>query len=153
MRPKLSSATLFFVLLILITGLVAGCGGGDQAQQGGGNGAAEKQGGEAGKQDGEAGNEKQRKASKPKIALGRIVNVIDEREKFVLREMRGERLVFKLGQQAEVRLNDKEADFQDMKEGQQAQVEYVVIEGSKVPNRARTVELFSPGEGKEPNGG
>ena len=139
MHRRRPSVVLYLVAFVLLAGLLAGCGGGDQS----GNGA-EKQGGGAEKQSG--GEGQKGKASKPKIALGTVVFINPETERFTLRpsteEQGKEPIVFRLMPKAQITLNDEEATLEDMEQGQQAQVEYVAVDGK---NRARTVTLFSGG--------
>ena len=132
-----SAALYFIVLSIVLAGLLAGCaGGGDQAGNGG-SGSGEKQQGET----------TQANAPQLKIALGRIVSVKPDRRKVIVRpstEQQGDRLVFKVVDDAQISLDDQKAEMADVKEGQQAKVEYVTVNDKK---RARVVELISSGEG------
>jgi ABC-type Fe3+-hydroxamate transport system substrate-binding protein len=137
------SAALFFILLsISLAGLLAGCaGGGDQAGNGG-DGSGEKQQGEK-----QQGGTTQAKAPQVKIALGRVVSVKPDRRKIILRpssQQQGNRLVFKVVDNAQISLDDQKAEMADVKEDQQAKVEYVTTNDQ---NRARVLELISPGEG------
>jgi hypothetical protein len=132
-----SAALYFIVLSIVLAGLLAGCaGGGDQAGSGG-SGSGEKQQGET----------TQANAPQLKIALGRIVSVKPDRRKVIVRpstEQQGDRLVFKVADNAQISLDDQQAEMADVKEGQQAKVEYVTVNDQK---RARVLELISSGEG------
>jgi hypothetical protein len=133
------SAALFFIVSILLAGLLAGCaGGGDQA----GNGGSQGGGGEQGQGEGNQAN-----APQLKIALGTIVSVKPDRRKIVLRpstEQQGDRLVFKVVDDAQITLNDQQAEMADVQERQQAQIEYFTVNEQ---NRARAVELINSGEG------
>ena len=60
------------------------------------------------------------------------------------------RLVFKLAKKSKVTLGGKEAKLEDMKKGQQAQVEYVE---RNERNRARSVRLFDTGGGSQDDQG
>jgi hypothetical protein len=83
-----------------------------------------------------------------KIALGTITSVKPDQRKIILRPSTeiqgGERMIFKVIDKAEITLNDKPAEMTDMEEGQQAQIQYVVVNDV---NRARAVGLISDGEG------
>ncbi len=135
------SAALFFIASILLAGLLAGCaGGGDQANNGGGQGGEGEQGQTA------QGEGTQANALQLKIALGTIVSVKPDRRKIVLRpstEQQGDRLVFKVVDDAQITLNDQPAEMADVQEGLQAQIEYITVNEQ---NKARTVELINSGE-------
>jgi outer membrane biogenesis lipoprotein LolB len=124
----LSVALLFMVSILLL----AGCGdGGDQAGNGGG-------------QNGDGG---QGEAAQVKVALGGVVSVKPDRRKIILRpstEQQGDRLIFKVKDDARISLNDRQAEMADVQEGQQAQIEYVTVNEQ---NKAHAVELISDGEG------
>jgi hypothetical protein len=141
MHLRRPSAALFFIASILLAGLLAGCaGGGDQANNGG------TQGGEGEQGQAAQGEGTQANALQFKIALGTIVSVKPDRRKIVLRpstEQQGDRLVFKVVDDAQITLNDQPAEMADVKEGLQAQVEYITINEQ---NRARAVELLNSGE-------
>jgi hypothetical protein len=140
------SAALFFIAFasILLAGLLAGCaGGGEQSGNGGSQGGEEQQG-EAGQGEGE-GN--QAGAPETKIALGRVVSVKPDRRKIILRpstEQQGDRLVFKVVDDAQITLDNQQAEMADVQDGQQAQITYVVVNEQ---NRARVVALISGEEG------
>ena len=147
MRSRGSLASLFIIVLILLAGLLAGCGGGDQSGNGGqGNGESggtKKLGGEAAKKG----------ASLPKIALGTVKSVKPEKRRVVLKpstKQQGEKPIrFKISKNTRVTLDNKQAELADIKEGQQAQITYVV---RNERNRAREVTLISAG-GATPEGG
>jgi hypothetical protein len=132
MHSRGPSAALLFIVSTLLVGLLAGCGGGgDQA----GNGGAQGEG------------QPQTNVPQPKIALGRVISVKPDRRKIIMRpstEQQGNRLVFKVIDDARITLNDQQAEMADVQEGQQAQIEYVAVNEQ---NRARVVELISSGEG------
>ncbi len=137
------SAALFFIVAsILLAGLLAGCaGGGDQSGNGGAQGGEEQQG-EAAQGEGNQAN-----APVSKIALGTVVSVKPDRRKIVLRpstEQQGDRLLFKVIDDAQITLDDQQAEMADVQEGQQAQITYVVVNEQ---NRARVVALISGDEG------
>ena len=132
-------STLFsLAVVILILGLVAGCGGSD------GTGSGSQNGGENGGDGGAGGGANN--ATETKIALGQVISVKPDNGKIVLREVAtgdqaGKRMVFKIKKNARITLDDKQAELADAKEGQQAQIEYVVSEEQN--NRAKTVDLFA----------
>jgi hypothetical protein len=138
MHLRRQSAALLF---ILFAALLAGCaGGGDQAGNGGAQGGGEQ--GQAAQGEGPQAN-----APQPKIALGRVIAVKPDRRKIVLRpstEQQGNRLVFKVIDDAQISLDDQQAEMADVQEGQQAQIQYVTVNEQ---NRARVVQLISSGEG------
>jgi hypothetical protein len=126
------------ILLFSAATLLAGCGGGnDSGRDGTGQGQA---GGQAQGGGGES-------AEETKIALGTVGFVNAEKRRLTVKphsEQQGDKpLDFRIAKNTEVRLDGKEAELQDIKEGQQVRVEYV---GGKARNRARTVDLFG-GEG------
>lgn len=132
MRPRENAARSLVGLLllsVLLTGLFAGCGGGES-----GNNEAQQQGDKAAK-----GEEPQKK-----IALGTIRTFEEDERKISLElsvEIQGEKqLSFKVNKRAEITLDGEKAEIGDITEGQQAQVEYV--DRDKGPGRAVGVELF-----------
>jgi hypothetical protein len=130
------------VVLVVLAGLLAGCGGGgDQS----GN---ESQGGSE-QQEKKAGAAK-KGAPEVKIAIGRVISVKPDRSVIAVRtvqgEQGGERMIFKLRKKnSQVQLDGKKAELSAAKEGQQAQIEYVV---RNERNRARVVQLFAAGGGE-----
>lgn len=130
------SMILPLVLLLLLVGLLAGCGGSDQS---GGS-----------QQEGEAGGEsaKKEKLSR-KVAIGTVRAYKDDRRRLSLRpasEAQGDKpLGFKVRKNAQVTLDGEQAELGDIEEGQQAQIRYVV---KNDVNRAIIVQLFS----KQPSG-
>jgi hypothetical protein len=141
MHLRRPSAALIFIASILLAGLLAGCaGGGEQSGNGGSQGGEEQQG-EAAQGGNQAG------APETKIALGRVISVKPDRRKVILRpstEQQGDRLVFKVVNEAQITLDDQQAEMADVQEGQQAQITYVVVNEQ---NRARVVALISGDEG------
>lgn len=137
MRSTKMSALLLFSVIVLLAGLMAGCGGGGQSgEQGGQNsGASEKNGG---------------KKNRPetKVALGSVQNVDAEARKIILKpsaEEQGEKpLKFKLRPKARVFQDGKEIEIEDVKKGQQAQIEYIAKDKL---NAALSVEVFDVEEG------
>ena len=136
------SAALFFIASILLAGLLAGCaGGGDQSGSDGSQGGEEQQGEAA------QGEGNQVDAPETKIALGRVISVKPDRRKIILRpstEQQGDRLVFKVVDDAQITLDHHQAEMADAQERQQAQITYVVVNEQ---NRARVVGLISGDEG------
>lgn len=128
------------VLLSLIAGLLAGCGGGEESANG-------SQGSDAGQQ-GQPENEPR----EPRIGVGNVVSVNADKRRMTVRPSRQvegtDRLVIKIRKNAEMTLGGEQAEIGDVAEGQQAQVEYVVVNGV---NRATSVQLFQA-EG-QPSGG
>lgn len=149
MHPRNFSTARFLAMTVLIVGLLAGCGGGDQSgsgsQQGGGKGAKQGQNAPE-KQNG--GASKQKAGNKPakKILFGTVTFVNSKTEGFSVKptvKAQGKKPVaFRLAQQTRITLAGKEAKLDDMEKGQQAQVEYVVRNDR---NRARVVRLFEGG--------
>jgi len=136
------SAALFFIAFILLAGLLAGCAGGGEQSGNGGSQGGEDQQGQAAQGEGD-----QADAPESKIALGRVISVKPDRRKIILRpstEQQGDRLVFKVVDDAQITLDDQQAEMADVQEGQQAQITYVVVNEQ---NRARVVGLISGDEG------
>ena len=134
MHPRGPSTALFLAMIVLIAGLLAGCGGGDQS----GNGS--QQGGSQAKQ-GENAPEK-------KLLFGNVTFVNPKTEGFSVRPTVNEQgtkpVVFRLANKFKITLGGQEAKLEDMKKGQQAQVEYIVRNDR---NRALNVRLFEGGGG------
>ena len=149
MHPRGSSTALFLAIIVLIAGLLAGCGGGDQS----GSASQQDGGGKAG-QDGNAPKEQGKNAPEKKILFGVVKFVNPKTEGFSVRptiEEQGKKpVVFRLAKESSITLGGKEAKLEDMKKGQQAQVEYVERNDR---NRARTVRLFEAGGGAQDNQG
>ena len=142
MHLRRPSAALFFIAFILLAGLLAGCAGGGEQSGNGGSQGGEDQQGEAAQGEGN-----QADAPESKIALGRVISVKLDRRKIILRpstEQQGDRLVFKVVDEAQITLDDQQAEMADAQEGQQAQITYVTINEQ---NRARVVGLISGDEG------
>lgn len=141
--------TMFLIAFFLI-GFTAGCGGGDQSgnkQNGGGKSSGnQSQQATSGSLGGGTG-QKGKNVPETKTAVGKITNVNPENRKLVVKPSKGEITVLKTVPKARIELDGKEAKLEDIKKGQQVQVEYIVREGAGVPNRARSVTLFSDGSG------
>ena len=153
MHLRRPSAALLLVVSVLLAGLLGGCGsGGDQSGSGGSQGGNGEEGGaaqgEAQQGGGEQGQAAQGDPPEAKIALGRVVAVVPDRRKIILRPSAevqgGERMIFKVRDDAEISLNDQPAEMDVVQEGQQAQIEYITVNEQ---NRARRVELIAEGEG------
>ncbi len=155
MHLRRPPAAFFFVVSVLLAGLLVGCGGGgDQSGSGGSQGGDGQQQGQAQQgeaQQGGAGEQGQAAQGDPpevKIALGKVIAVVPDRRKIILRPSAevqgGERMIFKVRDDAEITLNDQPAQMDTVQEGQQAQIEYIVVNEQ---NRARRVELIAEGEG------
>jgi hypothetical protein len=139
----------FLILLVLQLGFLAGCGGnqsGNGGSQGGEQGGQQQGGGEqqgGQQQGGEATDEG---PSQEKVALGSIESVKPDRRKIVLKPsfeaQGGDRITFKVRQDAQIQVNDQEADLSDIQQGQQAQIEYVI---NNEVNRARSVQIVGGG--------
>ena len=73
--------------------------------------------------------------------------MVPDRRKIILRPSTevqgGERMIFKVRDDAEISLNDQPAEMDGAQEGQQAQIEYIVVNEQ---NRARRVELIAEDE-------
>jgi hypothetical protein len=139
------SMALLLTYLILFIGFAGGCGGGgDQSgnQQNGESGGVKEQGGGA--------NED---APQDKTALGTVRTVDTEARSIRLRpstdEQREQPVRFKIRENAKITLNERKAELADIKEGQQAQITYLV---RKKTGLAREVVLFGDG-GATPEAG
>ena len=147
MHLRSPSVALFLVMAILLAGLLAGCGGGDQQS---GNGEQGDASGGKNKQADQAAN---KQVSAPKIALGTIKSVKIEKGKIVLKpstEEQGEKPIpFKIKKDATITLDNERAELADIKEGQQAQITYVI---KNERNKTSEIALFSDGA-TSPGGG
>jgi hypothetical protein len=153
MHQRGLSTVLFLVTIVLIAGLLTGCGGGDQSGSGSqqDGGSKVEQGKNAPVKQGENAPKKQGKnAPKKKIVFGTVTFVNPKTEGFSVRptiEEQGKKpVVFRLANETSITLDGKEAKLEDMKKGQQAQVEYVE---RNERNRARSVKLFEAGGGSQ----
>jgi hypothetical protein len=142
-RTRGQVVTLFSIVLVLLLGFLAGCGGdqsGSGDSQGGGQqGGGEQAGGQGGGQGDEAADEG---PSQKKVALGSIESVKPDKRKVVLKPsfeaQGGDQITFNVRKNATIRVNDQEAELSDIKPGQQAQIEYVT---KNDVNRAVSVEI------------
>ena len=154
MRTRVPAAVPFFILVLFLLCSLAACGGGEQSGDGGSQGG-EQQGHQGGdQQDGgkQQGGEQQTGQAggggrpQQKIALGTIESVDPEKREVVLKPefeaQGGDQITFNVRKNAEVRVNDQEAELADVQAGQSAQVEYVT---KNEVNRATAVEIVGGG--------
>src|SRR5215207_9319712 len=151
MHQRRLTTVLFLATIVLIAGLLTGCGdqSGSGSQQDGGSKA--EQGKNAPVGQGENVPQKQGKnAPKKKILFGTVTFVNPKTEGFSVRptidEQGNKPVAFRLAKETSITLGGKEAKLEDMKKGQQAQVEYVE---RNERNRARSVRLFEVGGGSQ----
>jgi hypothetical protein len=145
MHQRGLSTVLILATIVLIAALLTGCGGGDQS------GSGSQQDGGSKAEQGKKGSVKQgENAPKKKIVFGTVMFVNPKTEGFSVRptiEEQGKKpVVFRLANETTITLDGKEAKLEDMKKGQQAQVEYVE---RNERNRARSVKLFEAGGGSQ----
>jgi hypothetical protein len=149
MRPRSLSTVLFLVTIVLIAGLLTGCGGGDQSGSG-----SQQDGGSKAEQGENAPKKQDKNAPKKKILFGTVRFVNPKTEGFSVRPTVGEqgkkRVVFRLAKETSITLGGEDAKLEDMKKGQQAQVEYVE---RNERNRARSVRLFEASGGSQDDQG
>src|SRR5215217_7495595 len=148
MHQRGISTVLFLATIVFIAGLLTGCGGGDQSGSG-----SQQDGGSKAEQGKNAPVEQGKNAPK-KIVFGTVTFVNPKTEGFSVRptiEEQGKKpVVFRLANESSITLDGKEAKLEDMKKGQQAQVEYVE---RNERNRARSVKLFEAGGGSQDDQG
>jgi hypothetical protein len=157
MHPRGLSTVLFLATIVLIAGLLTGCGGGDQSGSGSqpDGGSKAEQSKNAPVEQGENAPKKRGKnAPKKKILFGTVTFVNPKTEGFSVRptidEQGNKPVAFRLANETSITLGGKEAKLEDMKKGQQAQVEYVERNDR---NRARSVSLFEAGGGSQDDQG
>ena len=139
MRTKIPAATLFSIVLVLLLGFLAGCGG-DQSGSGESQGGGQQGGGEQGaKQGGKAADEG---PSQAKVSLGTIESVQPDERKLVLKPsfeaQGGNQITFNVRKNAEIKVKDQPAELSEIQSVQQAQVEYVT---KNDVNRAVSVQV------------
>jgi len=143
MHQRGISTVLFLVTIVLIAGSLTGCGG----QSGSGS---QQDGGSKAEQGKNAPVKQGKNAPKKKILFGTVAFVNPKTEGFSVRptidEQGNKPVAFRLAHETSITLDGKEAKLEDMKKGQQAQVEYVV---RNERNRARSVKLFEAGGGSQ----
>jgi hypothetical protein len=149
MHQRGISTVLFLATIVLIAGLLTGCGGGDQSGSG-----SQQDGGSKAEQGKNAPKKQGKNAPRKKIVFGTVTFVNPKTEGFSVRptiEEQGKKpVVFRLANETSITLDGKKAKLEDMKKGQQAQVEYVE---RNERNRARSVKLFEAGGGSQDNQG
>ena len=139
MRTRIPAATLFSIVLILLLGFLAGCGG-DQSGSGESQGGGKQGGGEQGaKKGGEAADEGPTQA---KVALGTIESVQPEERNLVLKPsfeaQGGNQITFNVRKNAEIQIKEQPAELSELQSGQQAQIEYIT---KNDVNRAVSVQV------------
>lgn len=140
MRTRIPAATLFSIVLVLLLGFLAGCGG-DQSGSGESQGGSQQGGGEqgGGEQGGEAADEG---PTQVKVSLGSIESVQPDERKLVLKPsfeaQGGDQITFNVRKNAEIQVKDQPAELSELQSGQQAQVEYVT---KNDVNRAVSVQV------------
>jgi hypothetical protein len=143
-RTRILAATLFSIVLVLLLGFLAGCGG-DQSGSGESQGGGQQGGGEQG--GGEQGAKQGNKAadegpSQAKVSLGTIDSVQPDKRKLVLKPsfeaQGGDQITFNVRKNAEIQVKDQPAELSELQSGQQAQVEYVT---KNDVNRAVSVQV------------
>jgi hypothetical protein len=141
MHQRGLSTVLFLVTIVLIVGLLTGCGGGDQSGSG-----SQQDGGSKAEQGNNASKKRGKNGPKKKLLFGTVTFVNPKTEGFSVRptidEQGNKPVAFRLANETSITLGGKEAKLEDMKKGQQAQVEYVE---RNERNRARSVRLFESG--------
>ena len=144
MRTRIPAATLFSIVLVLLLGFLAGCGGdqsGSGESQGGDQQGGDQQGGgeQGTKQGGEAADKGPAHA---KVSLGTIESVQPDERKLVLKPsfeaQGGDQITFNVRKNAEIQVKDQPAELSELQSGQQAQVEYVT---KNDVNRAVSVQV------------
>jgi hypothetical protein len=138
-RTRIPAATLFSIVLVLLLGFLAGCGG-DQSGSGESQGGGQQGGGEQGaKQGGKPADEG---PSQAKVSLGTIESVQPDERKLVLKPsfeaQGGDQITFNVRKNAEIQVKDQPAELSEIQSGQQAQVEYVT---KNDVNRAVSVQV------------
>jgi hypothetical protein len=143
-RTRIPAVTLFSIVLILLLGFVAGCGGdqsGSGESQGGDQQGGDQQGGgeQGTKQGGQAADKGPAHA---KVSLGTIESVQPDKRKLVLKPsfeaQGGDQITFNVRKNAEIQVKDQPAELSELQSGQQAQVEYVT---KNDVNRAVSVQV------------
>src|SRR5215210_7128016 len=156
MHPRGLSTVLFLATIVLIAGLLTGCGGGDQSGSGSqpDGGSKAEQSKNAPVEQGENAPKKRGKNAPKKILFGTVTFVNPKTEGFSVRptidEQGNKPVAFRLANETSITLGGKEVKLEDMKKGQQAQVEYVERNDR---NRARSVRLFEAGGGSQDDQG
>jgi hypothetical protein len=141
MHQRVLFTVLFLATIVLI--LITGCS--DQSGSG-----SQQDGGSQAEQGENAPVKQGKNAPKKKIVFGTVTFVNPKTEGFSVRptiEEQGKKpVVFRLANETSITLDGNEAKLEDMKKGQQAQVEYVK---RNERNRARSVRLFETDGGSQ----
>jgi hypothetical protein len=155
MHQREITTVLLLATIVLI--LITGCGGGDQSGSGSqqdGESQAEQGQNAPKKQDENAPKKQGENAPKKKVVFGTVTFVNPKTEGFSVRptieEQGNKPVVFRLANETSITLDGNEAKMEDMKKGQQAQVEYVE---RNERNRARSVRLFETSGGSQDDQG
>ncbi len=153
MHQRGITTALLLVTIVFI--LIAGCGdqSGSGSQQDGGSQTEQGQNAPK-KQDENASKKQGENAPKKKVVFGTVTFVNPKTEGFSVRptieEQGNKPVVFRLANETSITLDGNEAKMEDMKKGQQAQVEYVE---RNERNRARSVRLFETSGGSQDDQG
>ena len=139
------SLLLPLILSVVLLGFLAACGGGQS--EGGGQGN-KQEGKAAGEAAGKVANEAAKKEPlQRKMAFGTVRAFKDDKRRLSLRptvNAQGKKpLGFKVRKNAQFTLGGEKAEMEAIKEGQQAQISYVI---KNEVNRAVVVNLFEPEE-------
>ena len=114
MHTRGLSTVLFLATIVLITGLLTGCGGGDQSGSG-----SQQDGGSKAEQDQNAPKKQGKNAPKKKILFGTVTFVNPKTEGFSVRptidEQGNKPVAFRLAKETSITLGGKEAKLEDMK--------------------------------------
>ena len=151
MHQRGLTTVLFLATIVLIAGLLTGCGdqSGSGSRQDGGSKAEQGKNAPEGQGENPAKN-----APKKKILFGTVTFVNPKTEGFSVRptidEQGNKPVAFRLANETSITLGGKEAKLENMKKGQQAQVEYVE---RNERNRARSVRLFEASGGSQDDQG
>ena len=144
MHQRGMTTVLFLATIVLV--LITGCGGGDQS----GSSGSQQDGGSQAEQGENAPKKQDENAPKKKVVFGTVTFVNPKTEGFSVRptiEEQGKKpVVFRLANETSITLDGNEATMEDIKKGQQAQVEYVE---RNERNRARSVRLFETSGGSQ----
>ena len=147
MHQRGITTVLFLATIVFI--LITGCGGGDQSGSG-----SQQDGGSQAEQGQNAPKKQNENAPKKKVVFGTVTFVNPKTEGFSVRptieEQGNKPVVFRLANETSITLDGNEAKLEDMKKGQQAQVEYVE---RNERNRARSVRLFETSGGSQDDQG
>src|SRR5215211_8420181 len=117
MHTRGLSTVHFLATIVLIAGLLTGCGGGDQSGSG-----SQQDGGSKAEQGKNAPVEQGKNAPKKKIVFGTVKFVNPKTEGFSVRppiEEQGKKaVVFRLANETSITPDGKEAKMEEMKRGQ-----------------------------------